>query len=84
MVFLDFYFDYEEVDGDDDLNSEYPCPFCPEEFDLVELCCHIDDEHPVEANFGVRKIANFLLWKQSFAFLSLKWLYSVPLVSVGY
>ena len=58
MVFLDFYFDYEEVDGDDDLNSEYPCPFCPEEFDLVELCCHIDDEHPVEANFGVRKIAN--------------------------
>ncbi|KAG7030204.1 Protein DEHYDRATION-INDUCED 19, partial [Cucurbita argyrosperma subsp. argyrosperma] len=45
-----FYFDYEEVDGDDDLNSEYPCPFCPEEFDLVELCCHIDDEHPVEAN----------------------------------
>ncbi|XP_050943456.1 protein DEHYDRATION-INDUCED 19 homolog 4-like [Cucumis melo] len=53
-----FYFDYEEVDGDDDLNSEYPCPFCPEEFDLVELCCHIDDEHPVEANFGICPICS--------------------------
>ncbi|KAG7014340.1 Protein DEHYDRATION-INDUCED 19-like 5, partial [Cucurbita argyrosperma subsp. argyrosperma] len=48
-----FDFDYEEVDeDDDDLNSEYSCPFCSEEFDLVELCCHIDDEHPLEANFG--------------------------------
>ena len=50
------------MDGDDDLNSEYPCPFCPEEFDLVELCCHIDDEHPVEAKFGVRQSLNFFFF----------------------
>uniref|UniRef100_A0A9I9CQ14 Di19 zinc-binding domain-containing protein n=1 Tax=Cucumis melo TaxID=3656 RepID=A0A9I9CQ14_CUCME len=55
---LDFYFDYEEVDRDDDLNSKYPCPFCQEEFDLVELCCHIDDEHPLEANFGICPICS--------------------------
>lgn len=53
--FVDFYFDYEEVDGDDVLNAEYPCPFCPDEFDLVELCYHIDEEHPVEAKYGVSK-----------------------------
>uniref|UniRef100_A0A9I9E9W9 Di19 zinc-binding domain-containing protein n=1 Tax=Cucumis melo TaxID=3656 RepID=A0A9I9E9W9_CUCME len=53
VVDNDFYFDYEEVDRDDDLNSEYPCSFCQEEFDLVELCCHIDDEHPLKANFRV-------------------------------
>lgn len=73
--FSDFYFDYEEVDGDDDLNSEYPCPFCPEEYDLVELCCHIDDEHPVEAQYGVSKIANLLL-------LSLRLLDESVLVSI--
>lgn len=32
---------------------EYPCPFCSEDFDLVGLCCHIDEEHPVEAKSGV-------------------------------
>lgn len=53
-----FYSDYEELDEEDDLNSEYPCPFCPEEFDLVDLCCHIEDEHPVEAKFGICPICS--------------------------
>lgn len=32
---------------------EYPCPFCPEDYDLVGLCCHIDEEHPHEDKSGV-------------------------------
>ncbi|KAJ8899079.1 hypothetical protein K2173_010232 [Erythroxylum novogranatense] len=39
-----------EIEEDDDLRAEYPCPFCSEDFDLVELCYHIDEEHHVEAN----------------------------------
>jgi hypothetical protein len=31
----------------------YNCPFCGEDFDFVGLCCHIDDEHAVEAKAGV-------------------------------
>ncbi|XP_015891985.1 protein DEHYDRATION-INDUCED 19 homolog 5 isoform X2 [Ziziphus jujuba] len=45
----DFCIDFEDFDGDDDLKVEYPCPFCSEDFDLVGLCCHIDDEHHSEA-----------------------------------
>ncbi|CAA2967621.1 Hypothetical predicted protein [Olea europaea subsp. europaea] len=44
---------FEEVDMDDDVREEYPCPFCSEYFDIVGLCCHIDDEHPAEAKNGV-------------------------------
>ncbi|PIN05869.1 hypothetical protein CDL12_21581 [Handroanthus impetiginosus] len=44
---------FEDIDVDDDIREEYPCPFCSEYFDIVGLCCHIDDEHPVEANNGV-------------------------------
>ncbi|KAI3445318.1 hypothetical protein Pfo_001983 [Paulownia fortunei] len=44
---------FEEIDMDDDIREEYPCPFCSDYFDIVGLCCHIDDEHPVEANNGV-------------------------------
>ncbi|PIM99484.1 hypothetical protein CDL12_28025 [Handroanthus impetiginosus] len=43
---------FEDIDVDDDIREEYPCPFCSEYFDIVGLCCHIDDEHPVEANNG--------------------------------
>ncbi|XP_027159951.1 protein DEHYDRATION-INDUCED 19 homolog 3-like [Coffea eugenioides] len=45
---------FEEIEvADDDIREEYPCPFCSEYFDIVGLCCHIDDEHPVEARNGV-------------------------------
>lgn len=49
----DMFMGFEEFDGDDDIREEFPCPFCSEYFDIVGLCCHIDDEHPVEAKNGV-------------------------------
>ncbi|KAI4334915.1 hypothetical protein L6164_013616 [Bauhinia variegata] len=44
---------HEEMDGDDDLRAEFLCPFCAEDYDVVGLCCHIDEEHPMEAKNGV-------------------------------
>ncbi|OAY43984.1 protein DEHYDRATION-INDUCED 19 homolog 3 [Manihot esculenta] len=49
----DMFIGFEEIDGDDDIREEFPCPFCSEYFDIVGLCCHIDDEHPMEAKNGV-------------------------------
>ncbi|KAK4595561.1 hypothetical protein RGQ29_013869 [Quercus rubra] len=49
----DMFMGFEEIDGDDDIREEFPCPFCSEYFDIVGLCCHIDEEHPVEAKNGV-------------------------------
>ncbi|CAI9119033.1 OLC1v1020682C1 [Oldenlandia corymbosa var. corymbosa] len=37
---------------EEDSRPEYLCPFCAEDFDIVSLCCHIDEEHPVEAKNG--------------------------------
>ncbi|XWS64474.1 hypothetical protein CRYUN_Cryun05aG0007000 [Craigia yunnanensis] len=49
----DMFMGFEEIDGEDDIREEFPCPFCSDDFDIVGLCCHIDDEHPVEAKNGV-------------------------------
>ncbi|KAL8171796.1 hypothetical protein V2J09_023600 [Rumex salicifolius] len=49
----DLFLGFEEFDGDDDIKEVYPCPYCSEYFDIVGLCCHIDDEHPLEAKNGV-------------------------------
>jgi hypothetical protein len=49
----DMFMGFEEIDGDDDIREEFPCPFCSGYFDIVGLCCHIDEEHPVEAKNGV-------------------------------
>ncbi|XP_073026516.1 protein DEHYDRATION-INDUCED 19 homolog 3-like [Primulina eburnea] len=49
----DMLMGFEELEVEDDTREEYICPFCSEYFDIVGLCCHIDDEHPVETNNGV-------------------------------
>ncbi|MBA0603262.1 hypothetical protein Gorai_003413, partial [Gossypium raimondii] len=49
----DMLMGFEEIDGEDEIREEFRCPFCSEYFDIVGLCCHIDDEHPVEAKNGV-------------------------------
>ncbi|KAL5570751.1 hypothetical protein UlMin_020348 [Ulmus minor] len=46
-------YQHEEIDGDDELKTEYPCLFCADEFDLVGFCCHIDEEHLMEAKTEV-------------------------------
>ncbi|KAE8693725.1 Syntaxin of plants 42 isoform 1 [Hibiscus syriacus] len=50
----DLFIDFEEIEEDDELMTEYPCPYCSEDFDLLGLCCHIDEEHHLEAGYGER------------------------------
>lgn len=44
---------FEEIDGDDDFQEEFACPFCAESYDIIGLCCHIDDEHTLESKNAV-------------------------------
>ncbi|XP_059647158.1 protein DEHYDRATION-INDUCED 19 homolog 4-like [Cornus florida] len=50
---LDLCHGGEEIDGEDESRPEFLCPFCAEDFDMVGLCCHIDEDHPVEAKNGI-------------------------------
>lgn len=49
----DMFMGFDENDADEDIREEFLCPFCSEYFDIVGLCCHIDEEHPMEAKNGV-------------------------------
>lgn len=49
----DFYNIIEEYEGEEESRPEFLCPFCGEDFDIVGLCCHIDEEHAIEAKNGV-------------------------------
>ncbi|XP_073299139.1 protein DEHYDRATION-INDUCED 19-like [Primulina huaijiensis] len=34
---------------EEDIRSDFPCPYCFEEFDIASLCPHLEDEHPSES-----------------------------------
>ncbi|XP_059659592.1 protein DEHYDRATION-INDUCED 19 homolog 4-like isoform X2 [Cornus florida] len=42
-----------EDDDDDDEKSELVCPFCLDDFDLVGLCYHMDDDHHTDVISGI-------------------------------
>ncbi|KAL0692359.1 hypothetical protein Bca4012_059539 [Brassica carinata] len=49
----DNFLGFEEVEGEDEFREEYACPFCSDYFDIVSLCCHIDEDHPMDTINGV-------------------------------
>nr|AAV43851.1 unknown protein [Oryza sativa Japonica Group] len=56
----DLYMGFDDADaaGVEEVEARgggeaYNCPFCGEDFDFVAFCCHVDDEHAVEAKSGV-------------------------------
>ncbi|CAH8300228.1 unnamed protein product [Eruca vesicaria subsp. sativa] len=52
---------FEEIDGDDDFLEEFACPFCAESYDIIGLCCHIDDEHNLESKNAVCPVCSLVV-----------------------
>jgi hypothetical protein len=52
-VCADLFHGGDEIDGEEEARPEFMCPFCADDFDVVGLCCHMDEEHPVEMKNGV-------------------------------
>ncbi|CAN6853971.1 unnamed protein product [Brassica oleracea] len=40
--------------------QEYACPFCSDYFDIVSLCCHLDEDHPMDTINGVKHLFSLL------------------------
>lgn len=49
----DLFHGGEEIHVEDELRPEFLCPFCAEDFDVIGLCCHMDDEHASEVKKGI-------------------------------
>ncbi|KVI01747.1 Drought induced 19/ RING finger protein 114 [Cynara cardunculus var. scolymus] len=49
----DTFMGFEDIEVDDDIREEIQCSFCGGYFDITCLCCHISEEHPVEAKNGI-------------------------------
>lgn len=45
---LDRHMSLDDIEGEDDLRIELPCPYCFESFELTSLCGHLECEHCFE------------------------------------
>ncbi|KAL1212780.1 DEHYDRATION-INDUCED 19-like protein 6 [Cardamine amara subsp. amara] len=68
----DNFLGFEEIEGEDDFREEYACPFCSDYFDIVSLCCHIDEDHPMDAKNGVCPVCAVKLSSDMVAHITLQ------------
>ncbi|KAL9239045.1 hypothetical protein vseg_013400 [Gypsophila vaccaria] len=59
--YSDEYVDYEENEEDYEVEVDYSCPFCTEDFDIVGLLCHIEEDHFDEAKKGVCPVCDTIV-----------------------
>lgn len=62
VLLLGSCIEFEDVEEDDEMEVDYQCPFYTDDYDLVELCHHIDEEHHLDANNGVITVYIHLLF----------------------
>ncbi|KAG6641284.1 hypothetical protein CIPAW_09G062900 [Carya illinoinensis] len=48
----------DEFEVDDEVRPDFPCPYCYEDFDIVSLCSHLEDEHSFESKVTVCPICS--------------------------
>ncbi|CAA0405059.1 unnamed protein product [Arabidopsis thaliana] len=60
----DNFLGFEEIEGEDDFREEYACPFCSDYFDIVSLCCHIDEDHPMDAKNGLHSLTKYYVTRK--------------------
>ncbi|KAH0452780.1 hypothetical protein IEQ34_017104 [Dendrobium chrysotoxum] len=46
-------FDVDEYELEEEVRSDFLCPFCDEDHDIASLCSHLEDEHPFESKAAV-------------------------------
>lgn len=48
----------DDFEVEDDVRPDFPCPYCFEDFDIVSLCSHLEDEHSCESKVTVCPICS--------------------------
>ena len=43
----------DDVDVEEEVRPDFPCPYCYEDFDIASLCSHLEDEHSCESKVTV-------------------------------
>ncbi|KAF3779721.1 DEHYDRATION-INDUCED 19 protein [Nymphaea thermarum] len=36
----------DDLEAEEELRPDFPCPYCYEDYDVASLCSHLEDEHP--------------------------------------
>eukprot|EP00249_Psilotum_nudum_P008728 c21470_g2_i1 orf=239-910(-) len=62
----------DDFEADDDMRSEFSCPYCCEDYDISSLCYHLEDEHSYESKVVVCPVCTAKVGKDMVAHITLQ------------
>ncbi|PON61366.1 Dehydration-induced protein [Trema orientale] len=58
----------DDLEVEDDVRPEFPCPYCYEDFDIASLCSHLEDDHSCESKVTVCPVCSVRVSRDMFSF----------------
>ncbi|KAK9068813.1 hypothetical protein SSX86_012929 [Deinandra increscens subsp. villosa] len=54
-------FNVDDIEVEEEIRPDFPCPYCYEDFEIGSLCSHLEDEHSCESKAAVIFFLSFSL-----------------------
>lgn len=62
----------DDFEVEDEVRQDFPCPYCYEDFDIVSLCSHLEDEHSCESRVTVCPICSVKIVRDMLSHITLQ------------
>ncbi|KAG8385521.1 hypothetical protein BUALT_Bualt03G0053900 [Buddleja alternifolia] len=62
----------DDLEVEEEIRPDFPCPYCCEEFDIASLCSHLDDEHSYESTATVCPICSINVARDMLSHITLQ------------
>ncbi|GMJ08292.1 drought-induced protein19 [Hibiscus trionum] len=62
----------DDLEVDDEVRPDFPCPYCYEDFDIASLCSHLEDDHPCESKVTICPVCYVKVAKDMLSHITLQ------------
>lgn len=62
----------DDFEVEDEVRSDFPCPYCYEDYDIASLCSHLEDEHSSESRVTVCPVCSVKVTRDMLSHLTLQ------------
>ncbi|KAF6155887.1 hypothetical protein GIB67_039218 [Kingdonia uniflora] len=49
---------FNDLEVEEEIRPDFPCPYCFEDYDIISLCSHLEDEHSFESRVTICPICS--------------------------
>ncbi|KAL8260160.1 hypothetical protein R6Q59_028113 [Mikania micrantha] len=65
-------FNVDDVEVEEEIRPDFPCPYCYEDFEIGSLCSHLEDEHSCESKAAICPVCSVKVTRDMLSHITLQ------------